>query len=272
MNKTIILALLFVFPHLGCSGDGHSEELINKEKVKSLQGDFKLFESTELEKLALFVQNEDVKKIRKYINDHEVNLDLQESKFDYTLLALAVENLKYESVKTLLELGADLSLRNYNHFTPLLISCQTTLVTNCNDRMIKLLLENGADPNDMKDFEGEVEPGTYVRIKSTALMYACQWGCLDAVKSLIAHGANIDQYTYYEGYGAITTSIIHKNLEITKYLIVDCNAKIPDYCYIRNETDSLTIIDFLNEKKFKESSENQIYKEQIIDFIRDKSN
>jgi hypothetical protein len=106
-------------------------------------------------------------------------------------------------------------------------------------------------------------------------MVAAKNNCLGIVKVLLNAGADINMYTYYPGYGAITEALIHDNIEIAKYLIIDKGAKIPDYCFIRNrgekDEQKLTIIDMLNEQHYEPNTNNDKYKKEIIAYLKNKN-
>ncbi len=67
---------------------------------------------------------------------------------------------------------------------------------------------------------------------------------------LVKAGTDLNKYTYYEGYGVITEALIQDNLAIAKYLIIDRQAKVPEYCYVRNkggnDEQKLTITEMLS--------------------------
>jgi ankyrin repeat protein len=200
-----------------------------------------------------------------------VKVDFQEPKFGNTLLMLAVANNKKKSVKKLLERGANPNVKDYyDNTTPFLYACEN-YSGNCDSTIVNWMLNFGGDPNTLKTIDRVESTGSHTIVKSTALMIAAKNNCIDIVKVLLNAGADINQYTYYEGYGAITEALVQDNLEIAKYLIIDRQAKIPAYCYVRTNTDKkLTITDMLNEQHYNKNSYNYKVKEEILSYLKGK--
>jgi ankyrin repeat protein len=185
-------------------------------------------------------------------------------------------NQKTETVDALLKLGADPNQKKFNNTdTPFFNAVEFTDNQTCNLNKVKLLLDYGANVNDVfidiRDLGGNKQ-----NIQLTALMIACREGCLNLVKLLIAKGANINQYTYYEGYGAITVALAQENIEIAKYLIVDKKAKIPEYIVeipagveaVNSPARRKTISDVLYENDYSNQPKKQGYKEEILAYLK----
>jgi len=237
--------------------------------------DFKLFNGTPVWELAKAVEKEDVKQIELILKNPAVKVDFHEPKFGNTLLMLAVANNKKKSVKKLLEMGANPNEKDYyDNATPLIYACDN-YSEDCDTAILKWMIDYHGDVNSIQSIDRVENNGAHSFVMNTALMIAVENNCLEIIKVLINAGADINRYTYYEGYGAITSAIIQDNLEIVKYLIMDRQAKIPDYCYIRDkggkDEQKLTITDMLNERNYEPGSSNQKYKEEIIKYLKSKS-
>ncbi len=234
--------------------------------------DFKLFKNTPVSQLAKAVAIEDTEQIEIILKDTSIKVDYHEPKFGNTLLMLAVANNKQKSVKKLLEVGANPNEKDYyDNATSLIYACEYHL-NNCDTSILKMLIERHADVNIIQNIDRFEDNGAHSLVKTTPLMIAAKTGCLNIIKVLLNSGADINGYTYYEGFGAITEALIHDNLQIAKYLIIDKQAKIPVYCFIRNrgekDEQQLNIIDMLNEQNYDPNSDNYKYKKEIIKYLK----
>ena len=86
--------------------------------------------------------------------------------------------------------------------TPLSLAC-----TNGNGAMVELLLKAGADPN-------TALPGG-----ETALMTAARTGKVDAVKALLAHGADVNAKESRRGQTALMWAAAEGNVEVVEALL-----------------------------------------------------
>jgi len=237
--------------------------------------DYSLFENTPVKELAQAVKRDNTEKIKFLISEKKMNVNYPEPKFGNTLLSLAIINQKVETVEVLLSLGANPNQQKFNNTdTPFLNAIEFTNKQSCNLDKVKLLLDYGVNINamfiDIRDLGGNKQ-----NIQNTALMMACINGCLNLVKLLVEQGAKINQYTYYDGYGAITSALMQDNVEIAKYLIIEKKAEIPDYIfevqaevgYVGAPAKRKTITDILNESDYSKQPEKQKYKVEILNYL-----
>ena len=103
--------------------------------------------------------------------------------------------------KSLLESGADHSVKNRYGITPLYLAC-----LNGNGELVKALLKAGADPN------AAIVGG------ETALMTASRTGKVDAVKTLLNAGAKVDAQEKRQQ-SAIMWAAAEGNMEVVKTLL-----------------------------------------------------
>lgn len=239
--------------------------------------DFDNFNNTPLENLSKAVKEENVSKIEDIVN--LTNIDYKEPKYGHSLLMLAVANNLEESVNKLLELGANPNLKSslkdnedssyYN--TPLFIVCNQDLnQQNCNTNILSSLISYGANVNDKIEIE---YIGANYKSFRTPLEEACKSKCLLIVKKLIESGANANNYTYLEGHGPLTNSIIYDRMEILRYLIIDVKVNIPRYCYVvqaHNETPrkEYSLTEMLLKKDYKKGSKEFKIRSEILEYLK----
>src|SRR5215470_14491846 len=114
----------------------------------------------------------------------------------------------FENARRLIRAGADASKPNRYGVTPMQLAC-----ANGNAKMIALLLEANADPN-VVDRQGE-----------TALMSAARVGSVDAVKTLVDHGAKIDTRDPAFQQSALMIAV-RENHPAVVQLLVERNAQV----------------------------------------------
>ena len=88
---------------------------------------------------------------------------------------------KYDEVKAAIDAGQDCRIANDNGVTPLVYACRDT--KNQSASIVKLLLDNGANPNDLDG-------------KRPVIFTALEKRNYDVVKELASHGADLD--TFYK--------------------------------------------------------------------------
>jgi ankyrin repeat protein len=155
--------------------------------------------------------------------DSGLEFDIQ-SDFGNELLAYKACAADIDSVKLLLEKGANVNGHTECGATPLLEAC-SMVYDEKSVEMIKFLLEHGANPNLCYQNEGKVSP----------LHKAVQEGSLEAVKLLVEHGADINykesqnEYDAYYMDTALHAAVKRNELEIVKYLVEQgADVYIPD--------------------------------------------
>jgi uncharacterized protein len=118
-----------------------------------------------------------------------------------TALAWAAHWDDMETADLLIRAGANVNAANSYGVTPLSLAC-----TNQNAAMVEKLLKAGADPNG-------VPTGTPV------LMTAARTGNVDTVKSLLAHGAEVNAKETARGQTALMWAVAEKHPEVARVLI-----------------------------------------------------
>jgi len=151
-------------------------------------------------------------------------------------------------IKYLIDNGADInSNKDKRDNSPLIYAIQTLENSEENDDIINYLIDHGADVNEIN------------RQGDTPLIYAIRKGKIEVIKALIKHGADINRKTNF-GSTPLITALFEKNDTIVKYLLnhgVDINERSNDNStplhyaidlLIRNENESMAVVDFLLEK------------------------
>jgi ankyrin repeat protein len=109
---------------------------------------FEQFDNTKAEKLADAVRNEDIDEIERIVKIDKVPVDFQEPEIGNTVLMVAVVAQKRESIKKLLELGANPNLTNKKWCESTFhLACERFLDGKCDIKLIDLLIKYGADVN-----------------------------------------------------------------------------------------------------------------------------
>jgi ankyrin repeat protein len=137
--------------------------------------------------------------IEEMVNLFDVNK--QKDRIGNTPLIQACLHNNYKMVKLLIEHGADVNIMNLDGNTPLMEAC-----IHNNYKMVKLLIEHGVDVN-AKD-----------KCQETALMRACKHRNYKSVKFLIKNGANI-KTTNHLGETPLGVACFRGNSKIAKLLL-----------------------------------------------------
>jgi len=137
--------------------------------------------------------------VRSLLQQH---LDVNTPQADgATALAWAAHWDDMETADLLIRAGANVNAANSYGVTPLSLAC-----TNQSAAMVEKLLKAGADPNG-------VPAGTPV------LMVAARTGNVDTVKSLLAHGAEVNAKESARGQTALMWAVAEKHPEVVRLLV-----------------------------------------------------
>lgn len=241
---------------------------------------YSLYENSPVSELALAVKADDPNWINTILKDSTINVNYQERKFGKSLLEVAIVNQKKKAFLSLLKNGADPNLRGLDvgHSiisTPFITACMSggTERFFCNTYYMEKLLDYGADPN---SYEIRITPDGFSHQVHALLITISKKSevgddCIKPIKLLIESGANIDEATDKNGYGAITKSLILDRLKIAKYLIINQQATILDTVYVRREgtpaEQALSISDLLLEEDYTNEPEKRKYKLEILEYL-----
>lgn len=235
----------------------------NSDNSQLLGNDYRLFKNTPVWELAQAVSNEDIKEVKRIVREEKANIDYQESQYGKTLLMLCVINEDYQSCKTLLELGANPHLHDHYDGSSAIIDAAGMTGDFSNDpKFLKLLLDYGADPNDVE--LGERRKGNTQR--NTPLLEASAQS-LEKVKILIDAGANINYMNEF-GTTALSRSFMQDKYDIVLYLL----EQRADYtvAIINRDGKDYYLQDMLREVMLPLDSDTYEQKMKIVDFLKTK--
>jgi ankyrin repeat protein len=144
-------------------------------------------------------KNRNHEAVRSLLQQH---VDVNTAQADgATALAWATHWDDMETADLLIRAGANVNAANSYGVTPLSLAC-----TNHSASMVEKLLKAGADPNG-------VPTGPPV------LMMTVRTGNVDIVKSLLAHGANVNAKESVRGQTALMWAVAEKHPEVARLLI-----------------------------------------------------
>lgn len=248
MKKHLILLII---PLFGC---------VNAYSQKLLASDYKIFQNTPAWELAMAINAEDTAKIKQIVNHDKLLMRVVDPKYGQTLLGLAVYKQKYNSVKTLVELGADPNaFNNYNGYTPLMNAIGLGGRSMKNDpRYLNLLLKHGGNPN-LASKNTDYGPGSV-----TPIIIAADAGNLEYVEILERAGVNLFKDESAILFGALTS----RNPDLVIYLLnKGFDVKTPMHPFL--DGTKTTIASMLRDWRFDLSSVDYKKKMQIVEFLKE---
>lgn len=223
MRKLIPIIFIILIQLFSCSNRDEPAD-----KTKLLGNDYRLFQSTPAWELAKAVWDEDIDLIKKIGKEAEL-LNYQEGKFGKTLLMMSISNQQFNSFKTLIQLGANVNIHNtYDGSSAIMYSVNVRNIEDDELKYLKLLLEQGADPNDIEVGERKESNTT----RDTPLMIACgrnkqAINPLPLVKKLVESGADVNKGDEF-GRTPIGESFFQDNFEVLIYLLHEgANHRVP---------------------------------------------
>jgi len=228
---------------------------------KPLGTDPRLFQGTIAWDAALVIHDDNSNKVREIVNKNKQLISFTDPYYGETLLAFAVYNQKYNSVKALIDLGADPNkFNNSNGRTPLMEAIRIGNDYKYHSRYLILLLKHGGNPN-LPSKKVDYGPESV-----SPLIMTCVDGNLEFAKILVEAGADINYHT--EGGGtALYSAIISENPDLVYYLLTNGADYKKPFKIVGSPkeyiTHALKYWDFdLNSEKYKK-------KMQIISFLKE---
>ena len=270
--KTIIIHIVFACLLFSCSNLSR-EKIVDKSELTGR--DYRLFQNTPAWELAKAVEDENTKKIDKIVSENPEIINYQESKYGNTLLMLTIMNQQLKPFKALLKRGADVNIHNtFDGTSSLIKACSSKFY---NITFVKMLIEYGADVNDVEIGERRKENGT----RLTPLIAASRTGRLDLVRFLVSKGADVNYQNEF-GQSALSKSVMVDEYKVAYYLLQNgADYNRPIYYRFDNSVPiekkdpkdkgkPMYLWDVLKEDLSEFSTSEYKYKMLIIDFLKSK--
>lgn len=271
MTRSLTVIIIFAVVWLGCTSDD-GKMVGTPDKSKMLGADIRLFQGTEAWVLAKAVEAEDTTEIGRLIREKDVPVDSKEDRFGQSLLIWAAYTNRYNSVKSLLQNGADPNLTSdYSGTSATLVSSDFAFFGGRRDHagydtstaLLKLVLDYGGNPNQVH--QGK-HPNNINKIQ-TPLMVAAGC-CLYKTQLLVEHGADIN---FGNGFQSVLFAAAHGGKDrglILKYLLIERRADFKDKYALTLDGDTLRITDLLRGWAEPLESEEYRVKMEIVDFLK----
>jgi len=226
---------------------------------------FELFQNTTCWKLAKAVDKEDLKEIKRILENKNININLQEPKYHTTILHLAISNDRLNSTRILLERNANFNLLDIDKRSAMDMAVNDIKSKKNSYKIIELLIKHGADINIVRSHSNNNDTLGY----SIPLMDAVN--DLDCAKLLLDHGAN--PYfktgdTYPVWFFMLLRGDINDNIYVAKYMIVDTKMLIPNPISYTVDKKPLNILDLLSDLDLSKDTKKQMAKEEIIIYLK----
>ncbi len=270
--KVAILQLVFACLLFSCSNLSR-EKIVDKSELTGR--DYRLFQNTPAWELAKAVEDENTKKIDKIVSENPEIINYQESKYGNTLLMLTIMNQQLKPFKALLKRGADVNIHNtFDGTSSLIKACSSKFY---NITFVKMLIEYGADVNDVEIGERRKENGT----RLTPLIAASRTGRLDLVRFLVSKGADVNYQNEF-GQSALSKSVMVDEYKVAYYLLQNgADYNRPIYYRFDNSVPiekkdpkdkgkPMYLWDVLKEDLSEFGTSEYKYKMLIIDFLKSK--
>ena len=251
------------------------------DKKKLLGDDFRLFQGTIAWNLAKAVQDENADEIRRQVQDKNIPIDYKEDRWKQTLLMLATHNNKKESVKALLELGANPNVPcdtiRYRGDNSVIIASRFSRVS---PEILKMLLEYGGDPNSVERGVQQDNLGNWIPARHFALFEAVDLdGDYEKVRMLVEAGADVNMQTEDTGAGAMYVALKFDRMDVLLYLLeqgADYNRKFKRMDVISSKDSAyyksfyVDILYMLRLRAYPLDSKKHKEKLKVIDFLKER--
>lgn len=245
------------------------DEIVDKSELT--YGDYRLFQNTPAWNLAKAVQDENEDEINKILLKNQKLINYKDPKYGNTLLTLTIINQQMKPFQSLLKNKADINIHNtYDGTSPLIQSC---MFKTYNSEFAKILIENGANINDVE--VGKRREGNSTRF--TPLIAASREGKMDLVQLLIKNGADINYENEFHQ-SALSSCVMQDRYDIAIFLLKSgANYERPVFYrpsdsadYNPNEDKPMNLVDVLREDFFELDSQEYKNKMEIVSFLKDK--
>lgn len=191
------------------------------EKDSYLGWDVRRFQTTKAWELAKAIEDNDLQEIKHQVIDLKVPVDTRDRINEFTPLMYAVFNNDIQSVKVLLELGADPniptdSISDKGDNSVIIASRYSDISI----EILKLLLKYGGNPNSTECGRNYDMDGDWIPARSSALSCAVSIsGEIEKVKILVEAGANVNNYDGDFQDAPLMDALLLDRMNIALYLL-----------------------------------------------------
>lgn len=191
------------------------------EKDSYLGWDVRRFQTTKAWELAKAIEDNDLQEIKHQVIDLKVPVDTRDRINDFTPLMFAVFNNNIQSVKALLDLGADPNLPtdsiSDSGENSVIVACEYIGIS---QEILKLLLKYGGNPNSTECGRNYDMDGDWIPARSSALSCAVSIsGEIEKVKILVEAGANVNNYDGDFQDAPLMDALLLDRMNIALYLL-----------------------------------------------------
>lgn len=191
------------------------------EKDSYLGWDVRRFQTTKAWNLAKAIDDHNIREMRRQVIVLKVPVDTRDRKKLFTPLMYAVFNNDIQSVKVLLELGADPniptdSISDKGDNSVIIASRYSDISI----EILKLLLKYGGNPNSTECGRNYDMDGDWIPARSSALSCAVSIsGEIEKVKILVEAGANVNNYDGDFQDAPLMDALLLDRMNIALYLL-----------------------------------------------------
>ena len=191
------------------------------EKDSYLGWDVRRFQTTKAWNLAKAIDDHNIREMRRQVVVLKVPIDTKDRKKLFTPLMYAVFNNDIQSVKVLLELGADPniptdSISDKGDNSVIIASRYSDISI----EILKLLLKYGGNPNSTECGRNYDMDGDWIPARSSALSCAVSIsGEIEKVKILVEAGANVNNYDGDFQDAPLMDALLLDRMNIALYLL-----------------------------------------------------
>ena len=249
------------------------------EKDSYLGWDVRRFQTTKAWNLAKAIDDHNIREMRRQVIDLKVPVDTRDRINDFTPLMYAVFNNDIQSVKVLLELGADPNLPtdsiSDSGENSVIVACEYIGIS---QEILKLLLKYGGNPNSTEcgrnyDIEGDwtIARGTALG-KAIHLSNCYEKDNFDKVRILVGAGADVNLRTDDSPVGVIERALVLDRMDIVLYLLkhgADYKWRLEEYDGEGNPYYE-DILYKLRQSVFRLDSQQYKDKLKVIKFLKDR--
>ena len=248
------------------------------EKDSYLGWDVRRFQTTKAWNLAKAIDDHNIREMRRQVIVLKVPVDTRDRINDFTPLMYAVFNNDIQSVKVLLELGADPNLSQDTLFdagrNAVIIASNNIGVSS---KILKLLLEYGGNPNSVERGRKVYGEGLWTETRCTALGAAISVDCcgnydFEKVRILVEAGADVNLRTEDFPVGVIESALVIDRMDIALYLLkhgADYKWRLEEYDGEGNPYYE-DILYKLRQSVFRLDSQQYKDKLKVIKFLKDR--